>query len=95
MFVLSVKFKSALSHDEVMRVSKERLPKFRALPGLIQKFYGREEETGHYTGIYVWDSEKSLREYRASELARSIPEAYKIEGKPRIEVFEISFPLRD
>ena len=95
MFVLSVKFKSALSHDEAMRVVKERLPQFRALPGLIQKYYGHEKETGEYTGIYLWDSEESLREYRASELARSIPEAYQVVGKPRIEVFEMMFPLRD
>ena len=76
MFIQTVKFKSALSDAEVQRIMEERAPQFRALPGLVQKFYGREEGTGEYTGIYVWDSEQSMRAYRASELARTIPEAY-------------------
>jgi heme-degrading monooxygenase HmoA len=94
MIVLSVKFKSALSDSEVMRIMQERAPRFRELPGLIQKYYGHEKETGEFTGIYVWDSEQSLREYRDSELARTIPEAYQAEGQPRIEVFEVPLVLR-
>jgi len=94
MFILSVKFKSALSYEDLMRVARERLPRFRALPGLIQKYYGREQSTGEYTGIYIWDSEQSLREYQDSELSRTIPEAYQVDGKPRIEVFEVPIILR-
>jgi heme-degrading monooxygenase HmoA len=94
MIILTVKFKSALSDSDVLQVMKERAPGFRALPGLIQKYYGREKETGEFTGIYVWDSEESLREYRETELARTIPEAYKAEGQPRIEVFEVPLMLR-
>lgn len=73
---------------------KERAPQFRALPGLVQKYYGRETQTGEFTGIYLWDSEQSLREFQQTELARSIPEAYKVESPPRIEFFEVLFPLR-
>ncbi len=94
MLILTVKFKSALSDSEVMRIMQERAPRFRALPGLIQKYYGHEKETGEFTGIYVWDSEQSLREYRDSELARTIPEAYRAEGQPRIEIFEVPLVLR-
>jgi len=35
-----------------------------------------------------------MRRYRQSELARTTPVAYKVEGQPRIEVFEVLFPLR-
>jgi len=94
MFIMSVKFKSALSDDEVRKVMNERAPSFRALPGLIQKYYGREPATGEFTGIYIWDSEKSLNEYRESELVRTIPIAYQAAGKPRIEIFEVPLVLR-
>jgi len=94
MIIQFVKFKSGLSDDEVQRVMKERAPKFRALPGLVQKYYGLEKQTGEFTGIYLWDSEQSIREFQETELARTIPVAYKAEGKPRIEFFEILFPLR-
>jgi heme-degrading monooxygenase HmoA len=94
MIIQFVKFKSALSDTEVERVMNERAPRFRALPGLVQKYYGHEKETGEFTGIYLWDSEASLREFQKTELARTIPVAYKAEGLPRIELFEVMFPLR-
>ncbi len=94
MIILSIKVKSTLPYDEVMRIMKERAPGFRAIPGLIQKYYGHEKSTGEFTGIYLWDSKESLREYRESELARTIAEAYKAEGTPRIEVFEVPLVLR-
>lgn len=94
MFIQFVKAKSSLSASEVQQVMKERAPQFRAIPGLIQKYYGYEEQTGEFAGIYLWDSEQSMREYQTSELARTIPVAYKATGKPRVEFFEVLFPLR-
>jgi heme-degrading monooxygenase HmoA len=89
-----VKFKSGLSDEDAKRVLRERAPQFRAIPGLVQKYYGVEKETGEYTGIYLWDSEESLKEFQKSELARTIPTAYKAATTPRIELFDILFPLR-
>lgn len=94
MFIQLVKSKSSLSDSDVRRVMEERAPQFRTIPCLIQKYYAYEEATGEYAGIYLWDSEQSLREYRESELTRTIPLAYKIDGQPRIEFFEELFPLR-
>lgn len=94
MIIQFVKFKSNLSDNEVQRVMKERALQFRALPGLVQKYYGYEKQTGKFTGIYLWDSEQSMREFQETELARTIPIAYKVESQPRIEFFEVLFPLR-
>ncbi len=60
----------------------------------MQKYFCREPATGEYAGVYLWDSEESMRRYRQSELARTTPAAYKVEGQPRVEVFEVLFPLR-
>ena len=94
MIIQFVKFKSRLSAADVQRVMKERAPRFRALPGLVQKYYGHEQQTGEFTGIYLWDSVQSMREFQQTELARTIPVAYEVAGAPRIEIFEVLFPLR-
>ena len=38
----------------------------------------------------MWEDEDSMREFRESDLAATIPEAYRVEGDPRVEVFESS-----
>ena len=94
MIVQVVKYKSGLSAAEVRRVIAERAPRYEALPRLRQKLYIREPETGEYGGIYVWDDEESMREFRQSDLAATIPEAYRVEGEPRVEIFELVSVLR-
>ena len=94
MIVQFVKFPSTLSEEEVRRTMEERAPQFRALPGLLQKYYGRERGTGEFCGIYIWDSEESLAAFRASQLARRLPDANRVARQPRIEVFDVLFPLR-
>lgn len=94
MYVQFVKFKSGLTYEEVRRTMEERAPKFRAISGLVQKYYVREAETGEYAGIYFWESDEALDEFRNSDLARSIPAAYEVTGAPRVEILEVLFPLR-
>lgn len=94
MIIQFVKFKSELSQDQAEKVMKERAPQYRTIPGLIQKFYGVEKDTGELTGIYFWDSEDSIREFKQSELARTIPTAYKAASTPRIEFFDVALTLR-
>lgn len=92
--ILLVKFHSGLPHDEVVRNLEERLPLFRGVPGLVQKYYAREASTGDYVGVYLFESEQALLAYRTSEVARSIPNVYMLQGTPRIEMMELLFPLR-
>lgn len=94
MIIQFVRFKSELSRDHAEKVMKERAPQFRAIPGLIQKFYGVEKDTGEFAGIYFWDSEESIDEFRQSELARTIPVAYKAAGTPEIDLFDVIYTLR-
>src|SRR5437588_4715706 len=95
MHILLVKFHSGLSHGEVVRNLEERLTLFRAVPGLIQKNYARETATGDYVCVYLFESEQTLRDYRASDVARSIPGVYQVQGTPRIEEFELLFPMNE
>ena len=92
--IMSVRFKSALTFTELMGIAKERADAFRALPGLLQKYYVEDPASGEVGGIYVWDSQASLDEYRASDLRASIGEAYQVIGPPKVEVLRVAMPLR-
>lgn len=78
-----------------MAVLKERIDQFRALQGLAQKYYLHNEATGEYCGLYIWASREAFDEFRQSELRKTIGAAYKTEGDPKVEVFEVMETLRD
>lgn len=95
MIIQSIKFKTTLSENEVMAIAKERLPQFLEVPGLVQKYYIKTGEENGYGGVYVWDSEESMKAFRETDLAKSIPQAYKVDGAPDINISEIFITLRD
>lgn len=86
---LLVRFQSALSHDELMRIVETRIDAFRALTGLEQKYYLHDATTNEYAGLYLWKSEAELTEFSKSELRASIAEAYQAIGEPRVEVYKV------
>jgi heme-degrading monooxygenase HmoA len=94
MIALIVRFKSQLSYEEVLKMAEDRADRFRALDGLVQKYYLNYAEKDEYGAVYLWESEEALKKFRDSELARSIPEAYKAEGAPDILPGEVIMTLR-
>jgi hypothetical protein len=90
--VLFVRISSGLEPDEFDRRLLERRPRFRDVPGLVQKVYGRDAETGDVCGIYFFESEEALQEFRETELARSIPAAYEAVTVRR-EVYDVLYEL--
>ena len=95
MILQIIKLKSKLPEEELLKKARSREPQFKAIPGLIQKYYVKTDQPGQYGGIYVWDSVDSLRSYQESDLAKSIPEAYEILEAPNIEIMDILFQLRE
>lgn len=93
--VLLVRFRSALPLEEVLKIAEERAPEFRALGGLLQKYYLEDPASGEIAGLYLWESPEAFDEYRNSELRASIAAAYQATGEPRIDVFRVLMPLRD
>jgi hypothetical protein len=93
MVIHSVRFKTRLAQEEVRRIMEERAPRFRSeVPGLVQKYYGYEPESGAFCGCYIFDSEESRQVFAQSELARTIPAAYQAE-EVCVETYEVLFPL--
>ena len=95
MIIQIVHLKSPLAEDELLAKAHERAPEFRAIPGLLQKYYVNRPGDGEYAGVYIWDSMESLASFQESDLAKSIPAAYQLTEPPVIEVGAIMFPLRE
>ena len=90
--ILFVRVKSNLEASELERRAQERVPRFRDVPGLVQKFYGRDPATGDWCGAYLFESREALAAFGGSELAESIPAAYEATDVRR-EVYDLMWSL--
>lgn len=91
--ILFVRITSGLDVHELERRLLERRPRFRDVPGLLQKVYGRDGATGDVCGVYFFESQEALDAFRETELARTIPAAYEA-VEVRREVYEVLYSLR-
>jgi heme-degrading monooxygenase HmoA len=89
-----VRFKSRLSDDAVQATFEERADHYRNVPGLMEKIYLQFRESGEFGAVYVWDSEKALMDFRETELARTIPEAYQVEETPLVELADVCLVIQ-
>jgi hypothetical protein len=90
--VLFVRVASGLDQREFDRRLLDRRPRFRDVPGLVQKVYGRDPATGDVCGIYFFESSDALEAFRETELARTIPHAYEATDVRR-EVYDVLYSL--
>ena len=81
-----------LDPAELERRLIDRRPLFREVPGLVQKLYGRDESSGDVCGIYFFEDQNSLSNFRETELAKTIPTAYEAK-EIRRKVHEVLYPL--
>jgi hypothetical protein len=90
--ILYVRAKSNLSPQELENKLLERKPRFLEVPGLVQKIYGKDESTGEVCGIYFFEDQKALEDYKKTDLAKTIAAAYEVE-EIRIEMYDMLYPL--
>ena len=95
MIIQTVKFESTLPEDVVLRNAAERTPRYRAVPGLVQKYYTRLEGQNRWGGILVWESMEALAAFRETELSQTIASAYGVKGAPDVEILEVFDVLRE
>jgi hypothetical protein len=94
MIIQFVQFESSLPEKEALAIAEERRPEFQAIPSLVQKYYLKLAKPNHYGGFYIWESPEALAAFRETELAKTIPLAYKIVGTPDVGIHQLLFPLR-
>jgi hypothetical protein len=90
--ILFVRVKSQLNAEELERRLIERRPRFRDVPGLVQKIYGKDRATGDVCGIYFFETQAALDAFRETELAHTIPTAYEA-MEIRKEAYDVLYPL--
>ena len=90
--ILYVRVKSNLDSEELECRVLDRRSRFLEVDGLIQKIYGRDNETGEMCGIYFFESRDALSAFLETELAKTISSAYEaVEVRP--EVYDVLYPL--
>lgn len=91
--ILFVRIKSNLEDDELKHRLDERKPRFLDVPGLLQKIYGKDEETGDVCGIYFFEDQVALEDYHETMLAESNSAAYEVQ-EIRQEAYDVLYSLR-
>ena len=94
MWIVSMRFATDLPEEELLRLSRESLPRFLALPGLQQKYYVRDAATGLVGGVYQFDDEQSARDYVAGPIVAAVPSRFAVTGDVLVEVLEVTLTLR-
>ena len=94
MIIQILKLRTPLSETEITAIARERVPEYRAVPGLLQKYY-LKLDGGQFGAVYIWDSPESLNTFRESELAATIASSYRVSEPPQIEFGDVLFQLRD
>lgn len=78
-----------MSFDEIMKLAESRESQYKAVPGLTQIVYMKDERINQYGSIMFFDNENNLNNFRTSELVKSIKEVYDLVGLPEIRIFDV------
>jgi hypothetical protein len=94
--VLSVKFNSTYNAKELNDLFHKHLQLFKDVPGLIEKYYLTEENTGAISGIYIFENKTARDAFWNSELAKDIPGTYGvILSTLRVENFGVTIDMNE
>jgi heme-degrading monooxygenase HmoA len=93
MEVVLIMFKSDLPKDKVIKNFEARADLYRAVPGLVQKYYIHDDATGHFGGIHVFDTHESAEAFMNSDLVKSIGNAQKSHEAPTIRLLHVDLVL--
>ena len=95
MLIQIVRFETELNETAFLEVARDRGPAFREVPGLLQKYFVKFDTPGQYGGVYLWETRDAMQSYRASALAQTVGEAYRVIGETEVESAEVLIPLWD
>ena len=63
---------AGMTEEEFRAMSDQLAPAFAEVPGLMSKAWLADAASNTYGGVYLWDSEASCRNYKASELFNAV-----------------------
>ncbi|AKU06750.1 MULTISPECIES: YdhR family protein [Haloferax] len=95
MEIVFATFESELEHDAIEETMRQRAKQFRAVDGLVQKYFVHDRERDRYGACFIFDSEESRDAYFASDLSAGVGAAYAVKGEPAVTNAHLLFPLRE
>jgi len=95
MEVVLILFKSNLPKDKVIKNFEARADLYRAVPGLVQKYYIHDDSTGHFGGIHIFDTLEAAEAFMGSDLVKSIGNAQNSHERPTVRLLHIDLVLRN
>jgi quinol monooxygenase YgiN len=95
MHVLTMKFTTKKTDEELRRISEESFPTFREMRGLMQKYWVKNDVTGQVGGVYIWNDADALQAYLDGPIVAAIPEKFDIVGQLEIERFDVEYVTND
>ncbi|TQF69352.1 hypothetical protein FK531_11505 [Rhodococcus spelaei] len=93
MWIVRMRFETALDEAEQEKLSRAGLPKFRALEGLLQKYYVRNRDAGVVGGVYLFESKEAAQAYIDGPIVASVGERFRVVGDVEIELLEVEMTL--
>lgn len=94
--VLSVRFKSTYSSEELSNLFHQGLEDFKNVPGLLQKYYVADENSETVGGIYVFENKDAREAFWNSKLAKSIPATYGVKMETlSVEELEVTIEMME
>jgi heme-degrading monooxygenase HmoA len=93
MEIVLIMFKSDLPKEKVIKNFEARADLYRAVPGLVQKYYIHDDATGHFGGIHIFDTHESAEEFMNSDLVKSIGSAQRSNEAPTIRLLQVDLVL--
>lgn len=93
--IVSMRFASNKTQEELDELSNAGLEKFRSLPHLGQKYYVKNEQTGQVGGIYVFHTRQAAEDYAHGPIVASVRERYGIDGELTLEILDVLMTLSE
>ena len=94
--VLSVRFNSTYGSEDLLDLFQQHLENFKNVPGLLQKYYLSDKNTGTVGGFYVFENKDARTAFWNSELAKSIPATYGVKIETlSVEELDVTIELME
>jgi hypothetical protein len=94
--VLAVKFESLHAPAALVEICQADIERLRAVPGLVEKFFLSDPESGALCGVHLFASERDREAYVGSRFFAAVAERYAVRnGSLRLERYDVFHLLND
>ena len=88
-YILITSINTKLSEEEVLKIAENRKDQFQSVPGLIRKFWTRDEKTKVFQGIFEFESKEALNDYLKTDFAQSVAKTYQTIEPVSIQILRV------